>query len=271
MHIPGRKIGGDRIPSYDLHDQVHSRFSSLSHKSQRTISLYRKTSKTHTSFLTMNSIKYACSLNNRGVDFLVSGQSARATKAFQSAVGLLEKAVNDAERTCTGLLSQEAMQPFCESISTVPGLQDVDMHCYVYDHGIIITDTSNGKSDEMLALYTAIVLFNLALTSHCQGLLGGEKSLKKASLLYSMAEQLLRRCTIPEDASTTILTLLALNNKAQIHYDQCEYVHSVDCMKTILKIMGSVQDLHSTLGSEDLEGILLNVVLLDAPTAAQAA
>jgi hypothetical protein len=220
----------------------------------------------------MNSIKYACSLNNQGVDFLVSGQSTRAIKAFQSAVGLLEQAVNDAERTsCTGmnLLSQEATQPFCESFSTVPGLQD--MHCYVYDHGIIITDTSKGESDEMLALFTAIVLFNLALTTHRQGILGSEKSLKKASLLYSLAEKLLTRCTIPEDASTTILTLLALNNKAQIHYDQCEYLHSVDCMKTILKIMGSVQDLYFTLSHEDLEGILLNVVLLNPPTAAQAA
>jgi hypothetical protein len=42
-------------------------------------------------------------------------------------------------------------------------------------------------------------------------------------------------------------------------------------MKTIPKIMGSVQDLHSTLVHEDIEGILLNVVLLNAPTAAQAA
>jgi hypothetical protein len=220
----------------------------------------------------MNSIKYACSLNNQGVDFLVSGQSARAIRAFQSAVGLLEKAVNDAERTAYTVMEvsiQETTQPFCESVSTVPGLQDI--HCYVYDHGIIITDTSNGESEEMLALYTAIVLFNWALTSHRQGILGSETSSKKASLLYSLAEKLLSRCTILENTPTTILTLLALNNKAQIHYDQCEYVQSVDCMKAILEIMGSVQGLYSTLGNDDLEGILLNVILLNEPTAAQAA
>jgi hypothetical protein len=220
----------------------------------------------------MNSIKYACSLNNQGVDFLVSGQSTRAIKAFQSAEGLLEKAVNDAERTSytkMNFVSQETTQPFCESVSTVPGLQD--MHCYVYDHGVIITDTSNGESDEMLALYTAIVIFNWALTSHRQGILGSDKSSKKASLLYSLAEKLLARCTIMENTSTTILTLLALNNKAQIHYDQCEYVQSVDCMKAILKIMGSVKGLYSTIGHGDLEGILLNILLLNEPTAAQAA
>jgi hypothetical protein len=217
----------------------------------------------------MNSIKYACSLNNQGVDFLVSGQSTRAMKAFQSAVGLLEKAVNDAVRTSYTEMNFVSQEPFCASVSTVPGLQD--MHCYVYDHGIIITDTSNGESDEMLSLYTAIVLFNWALTSHRQGILGSEKSSKKASLLYSLAEQLLARCTTMENTSTTILTLLTLNNKAQIHYDQCEYVQSVDCMKAILKIMGSVQGLYSTLGHEDVEGILLNVLLLNEPTAAQAA
>jgi hypothetical protein len=220
----------------------------------------------------MNSVRYACSLNNQGVDLLVSGESARARKTFQRALCLLDKALKEDEMTsCTGmnLSSEEATQPpFCESTSTVPDLQD--LHCYVYDHGIIITETSNGESGEMLSLYTAIVLFNWALSSHREGRLGREKSLKKASLLYNMTVQLLTRCTIP-DASITILTLLALNNKAQIHYYQCEYVQSIYCMKNISKIMGSVQGLHSALRREDVEGLMLNVMLLSIPSAAQAA
>jgi hypothetical protein len=221
----------------------------------------------------MNSIKYACSLNNQGVDLLVSGESVRARKTFQRALCLFDKAIakEDETTSCTGmsLSSEEATQPhFRENTSTVPGLQD--QHCYVYDHGIIITETSNGESDEMLSLYTAIVLFNWALTSHREGRLGREKSLKKASLLYNMTVQLLTRCTIP-DASTTTLTLLALNNKAQIHYYQCEYVQSIDCMKSISKIMGSVQGLHSALNHEDIEGLMLNVMLLSIPSGASAA
>jgi hypothetical protein len=191
----------------------------------------------------MNSIKYACSLNNQGVDLLLSGESARATKAFQFAICLLKRAsVTEAEDfSCTEINSScdDAPLPFSESISTVSGLQG--LLGYVYDHGIIISDNiSNAKTEATISLYIAVVLFNLALASHGQGTaLGHEKLLKRASLLYSLAVQLLTRCIMPEDKSTTILTLLALNNKAQIHYDQCEYVQSRDCMKEVSKIMGS--------------------------------
>jgi hypothetical protein len=222
----------------------------------------------------MNSIKYACSLNNQGVDLLVKGESSRAMKVFQSAVGLLKKAVHEAETTSCTKVDQscdDASLPFCESTSTVSGLQD--LHCYVYNHGIMIApDNVNGETEVMLSIYIAIVLFNLALASHCEGTaLGRDKLLKKASVLYSLVVQLLSRCAMPVNASTTILTVLALNNQAQIHYDQCEYVQSVDCMQNVSTIMGGCRGLHSALNPEDIQGLELNVMLLSIPSGAQAA
>jgi hypothetical protein len=225
----------------------------------------------------MNSIKYACSLNNQGVDLLVSGESARAINAFQSALCLLKKAsANEAKTSppCTEMnipCDDASSLPFCESTSTVSGLQG--LHGYVYDHGIMIPSSNvNGETETMVSLYIAIVLFNLALPYHCEGAaLGLDKLLKKASMLYSLVVQLLNRRTIPQDASTTILTLLALNNKAQIHYDQCEYVQSVDCMKNVSKIMGSGRGLSPTLGHKDVWGLLFNVMLLSSPVASHAA
>jgi tetratricopeptide (TPR) repeat protein len=222
----------------------------------------------------MNSTKHACSLNNQGVDLLVSGESARAMKVFQSALSLLKKADQEAETTsCTemNILCDDASVPFYESTSTVSGLQD--LHCYVYDHGIMISENVNGNTNETLSLYIAVVVFNSALASHSDGMaLGREKSLTKASVLYNLVAQLLTRCTMPEVATfTTILTLLALNNKAQIYYDRCEYAQAVDCMKEIVNIIGSVRGLHSVLNGTDFDGLLLNVMILSTPTAAQAA
>jgi hypothetical protein len=193
---------------------------------------------------------------------------------FQSALSLLKKAEHEAETTsCTemNISCDDASAPFYESASTVSGLQD--LHCYVYDHGIMISDNVNGNTNETMSLFIAIVLFNLALASHSEGtVLGREKSLMKASTLYNLVVELLTRCTMPEVATfTTILTLLASNNKAQIHYNQCEYVQAVDCMKEILKIIGSVDGLHSVLNGTDFDGLLLNVMVLTTPTAAQAA
>jgi hypothetical protein len=222
----------------------------------------------------MNSIKYACGQNNQGVDLLVSGDSSSAMKSFQGALKLLKEAVaNLVEETtsCTGMTisNEEATLPFCESPSKVPGIEG--MQGYVYDHGIMITDITNGESEEMLSLFIAIVLFNLALATHREGRLGREKSLKKAAMLYSITAQLLTGDAMPDDMSASILTLFALNNKAQIHYEQCEYIQSVDCMEEISEIMSGVDGLDSNLNSNDVEGLMLNVMLLKIPTAAQAA
>jgi hypothetical protein len=168
------------------------------------------------------------------------------------------------------LSSEEAELPFNESTLAVPGLQD--MHFYIYDHGIMLTGTTNGESKEMLPLYSAVVILNLALASHYEArLLGREKAFKKASLFCSVAVNILSASTIPDGMSTTLLTLLALNNKSQIHSDQCEYIQSVDCLKATSKIMGSIGSLYSIFNEEGIKGLLLHTLLLNVPTAAQAA
>ena len=69
-----------------------------------------------------------------------------------------------------------------------------------------------------------------------------------------------------------ILALLALNNRAQIHYETCEYAESSSCLRQISKIMtDQSQFVYGNLPDCDVEGLLLNVMLLEAPTAAHAA
>jgi tetratricopeptide (TPR) repeat protein len=221
----------------------------------------------------MNAIKQACTSNNQGVDLLVAGDFLNAMQSFRSALSLLKReASNEVKGTYYSGMSassEESPLPVCQSTSTIPGLQGTQ--CYVCDHGIMITNTTNGDSDKMLSFYSAIVLFNLALASHREGMLGSEKSLEKATALYGMALKLLASSPMPDDISATILILLALNNKAQIHYDKCQYRESSECLTEISAIMGSVYALRSALNPKDYEGILLNVMLLNAPTAAQAA
>jgi hypothetical protein len=101
----------------------------------------------------INSINYACSLNNEGVDLLVSGESSRARKVFQSALSLLKKADDEADKTTsyteTNVSHNDAsLLTFRESTSTVSGLQG--LHCYVYDHSIMISGNVNGATDVFL-------------------------------------------------------------------------------------------------------------------------
>jgi hypothetical protein len=223
----------------------------------------------------MNSIEYICSLNDQGVGLLVAGDSVSALESLQSAQKLLKEALFELETTsCSGMMTlsnEEETLPFFESPAALPGLGDTEF--YLYDHGIhMITNTTNGESEEMLSLYSVIVLFNLALVFHHDGRLGREQSLKTAALLYGMVVQLLARSTMPDDISATILTLLALNNKAQIHYDQCEYIQSIDCMIIVADIiLDSAQGLRSALNPKDVEGLMMNIILMNVPAAAPAA
>ena len=216
----------------------------------------------------MSSIQYACSLNNQGVGLLLAGESSRAVRVFQSALGLLKAALHKAENntyTAMDPSDDDVSLPFCESTSTVTGFQS--LHGYVYDHGIMIPgNVSNEVSEATISLFIAVVLFNLALTSHCQGtVFGRAKLLRKASVLYKLVVKLLTTFTVLENAATTILTLLALNNKAQIHYDLCEYVESVDCMKDVSHIICSGSGLHSALSHEVIAGLLLTAMLTSTP------
>jgi hypothetical protein len=221
----------------------------------------------------MNSIQCAFSLSNQGVELLVSGNFSKAERSLMRALRILNEAAKEAALTsCTGmdLNTEEAELPFYESTLAVPGLQD--MHFYIYDHGIMLSGIANGENQEMLALYSAVVLLNLALASHHEArLLGLEKAFKKASQFYSLAVNMLSASTMSDGMSVTLLTLLALNNKSQIHNDQCEYIQSVDCLKATSKIMGSVDSLYSVLNEEGIKGLLFNSMLLNVPTAAQAA
>lgn len=69
------------------------------------------------------------------------------------------------------------------------------------------------------------------------------------------------------------MTLSALNNKAQIHYENLEYTSAGDCMTEITSIMNVVPEIHLTMSPKDIEGLFLNVMLMimNPPTVARAA
>jgi hypothetical protein len=162
------------------------------------------------------------------------------------AMDILKGAIDKTNTTsCDGLnqASQEAVMFICESpLTVVPGLQG--MPCYVYGHGMMIVRTTSEETSEgMLSLYSATVLFNKALTSHHEGRLGRDLSRKRASLFYNMTVQILNENVATGNISAAILTLLALNNKAQIHFDQCEYIQCVDFFR--------VEAVHSALSQKD--------------------
>jgi tetratricopeptide (TPR) repeat protein len=217
------------------------------------------------------SIKQASELNSRGIQFLVEGHSQDAMNAFQSALAGIKEIVSDdnANFDSEGSMSVSPTQRFIsESPLIIESLQTDQS--FVYNRALVIEEiVSFDDLDSTLALLSAAILFNLALVCHQSGRSGQEKALKRASVLYRMSLQLLQNCEANE--CTTVICLLALNNRAQIHYELCDYSQSGHCLKQISKIMHDDLRLHESLNAADLEGLLLNVMLQDPPSAARAA
>lgn len=227
--------------------------------------------------LAMQSIKLSCEQNNQGVALLTSGDSQGAMAAFQISLASIKQLVNfaedeDEEESSSDIgFSQGTPKgtiAIHESTAGLPML--ISPYSYVYDRPLLLQPPQCQDLDAILAMFSAIILFNLALTCHSAGCTGRESALKRATVLYRMSIQLLQNCATCGSAPL-ILSILALNNRAQIHYEHCDYVQSKHCLKEMSRVMLDTQSLYTALPEKDVEGLLLNVMLLETPTAAQAA
>ena len=222
----------------------------------------------------MGSRMQASSLNNHGVALLISGQSSFAMRLFQRALVVLQECTHGESppNANTDITLEGAGMPLHDSVS-LSELQDRQSFSYIYDHGILIVDSTQANNETTISLYSAVILFNSALASHRKGRLErSEASLKKALLLYEMCGALLKTTTAAQnDMSITTLILLALNNKAHIHHEQLEYAESQTCLAEISDTMSAVECIHSTLRHVNVEAFILNVMLMGPPTTARAA
>lgn len=223
----------------------------------------------------MTVIHDACYLNNQSVLFLANGDTKEATAGFQAALSALKYAVDEQDDTPSEHTEQisvgKVQEPsFRESPFPMIGLSTEQG--FIYDKSITIDlpDTQHAIDELTLPFYSAVILFNLAQNFHQAARLGKESFYKRAAMLYGMCRKLLGNLSQPTMA-TIILYLLALNNQAQVHYEQCEYENSQLCLKEMSMIMSDTKGIKDFLSGRLMEGLVLNIMLLEPPKLAHAA
>lgn len=228
---------------------------------------------------------------------LMNGHPQRSMAAFQDALSCIKHAVNDEfarsepptttavpQPTAASSRTSSPTRPTPPSYTTTTesscGLTELGAGCtYIYGRPILLEEPSQAHNLEcVLSFYSASILFNLALACHHVGITNGrESALNRATLLYKMSIQLLHNCQTSTGSSSelgtapAVLSLLALNNRAQIHYETCDYVQSSTCLSQMSRILHNSDFLYGALPEDDVEGLLLNVMLLETPSAAHAA
>lgn len=228
----------------------------------------------------MNSIAKAATLNNQGVQLLVSGNTSHAMSAFHVALQILKKLAavelssRSQPRTSNKNVEAARSLPIVKSEAIT---QDNDQ-CYLYKRGLLIVDIPNGCfRNEDIAHYTAVALFNWALAFHREGRLGhGEAEyLNNALSLYKTCMSIPRESlgTIGQcaDATTSFITVAVLNNMSQIYFDRMQYGESLACLDLIVQIFEVTEDLDEALSDMDMEVVFLNTLLVHKPTVAHAA
>jgi hypothetical protein len=231
----------------------------------------------------MDFVKRSCDTNNHGVALLAGGQNQAALTAFREALCSMKSAASVDDESEAALVAPGAAVEVREALVQ---LRVSSGDCYTYGRPLLIyrsplvplaTDTTS------LTLYSSVILFNMALACHQIGWSRGRATaFTRASALYQTS---LRILSVDWDnavegarSMASFLAFVALNNRSQVLYhDLCDYGRSKRCLKAMARLLqgaeGSriVRSLQASLLEPDVEGILLNVILLKVPSAASAA
>lgn len=224
-------------------------------------------------------VKRASALNNHGAVLIVQGDRKRATAAFQGALAVMK----DASSASAGLTDHENQErsdvadhshpfrAFVAGVQTASHKTPINEEHSIYTRPFVFDESLIPTQDIALPLYSAVILFNLGLSLHDEALTDSEVCLRRAAHIYRMCLQILE--TIAQHCpSAVVVAVAALNNKAAIHFELCEYIESKTCWVLLSQLFASAQAVMRVgMDATALERIFMNVQTADFPSAAGAA
>ena len=215
----------------------------------------------------MVSIKLACEINARGLSLLNAGDIDRAAYTFQKAIVVVRRLMNLCHTTMPSTKIQQTL--YASTIQLWDVHRKTSDSIYSYACPLQLRDYDNEEDlESYLILTSAQLLFNLALTNQRRG---KESDLADAASLYQLIFQMLEMHTQVSAAART-LSVLALNNKALIHCEQCDFHQAAECFQSLSQFLALFGDDSYTLESTlDMNEILLNVLVFQLPMTAGAA
>jgi tetratricopeptide (TPR) repeat protein len=249
-------------------------------------------------------------LNNKGVELVEAGKVEAALQMFNAALrssrSLLDSMAPALLSSNGNFRGEFSGAQRCSFTGTKQGLFSVPCHLYWCDDdqaaatfvcSNICRIPEQGFTDQCVAFYSIICLFNLAVTSHLRALLstdgatttnkgglqaGGYSLLTATKRLYELTHQLLMR---NEGSISVMFNLAIVNNLGQVYKRMGETKKSRQCFEHLLSTLMFVKESFGAQGVEDedeeqqlckacLEGFHSNIVselILDGNGTAPAA
>jgi hypothetical protein len=229
----------------------------------------------------MDPIEQAICLNNSAVNALTACEDVLAVSFLSNAIKLLQQAIPNPRKMSVG---SEDPSFFLVDVAydhqltvEIPGMEQ-EQHTFIFNRAIVIPQLqqrgsyeSEGAIDDDIQAYTAVIIFNLALSHHRRGMCTGEsKALTKADKLYSLVLKLLAADDSNTSRMNVIVKLAAINNLAQLRFDAGDYEQGREGLIHLSSAF-RVMSVSYLLNEEDLKDLLMSALLLRAPSVAPAA
>jgi hypothetical protein len=212
----------------------------------------------------------AIELNNEGTSLLAGGEEELAITIFKSALALMKSGI------CGHHIEEDAHETSLDTSSeSVLHVSPVTFPCpalvedyFIYSHALRVR--SSGCSQKDMDFLSSVIIFNMALLYNIRGIRANSSSLQNRGLqLYGMSlglmENLASKCL-----DSILLRVVCLNNMSQITFNQGDF-EKARLMLNHLQYLMSRNPRTNVFDENEVQGFMLNVMLMHPPTAAQAA
>ena len=221
----------------------------------------------------MGRFAQAACLNNQGVTALLEGNDKAAVAALTQSINIMKQELsnvpenNDIKRSAPFSSNDYENRSTTGKLPGFHGAQD----SYIFAEAINIPEHGDQTVVD-IQIYSAAVIFNLALAVHREGnTTGSASSMAKAQKLYLMVLEVLNNQYMNSRVAV-IVKVAAINNLSQIRFDCGEYElvrEGLAHLSTFLRASGNTSD--AMLEEPKIQGLLMNVLLLKEPVIAPAA
>ena len=224
------------------------------------------------------STRQAIQLNNTGAERLTAGDIQGALEAFRGALSLVPARRpagqgNSEGRPFTGAASLGII--FLES-SQLPVHNDEEKP-FVYEKPLVFSRVLP-ESQDGAAAFCGVVVFNMALLfdfrSTSNGFCSSSTYKTKALQLYEACIGLFSKTTPEVQNGLTSVMAAACNNKARICFEHSAFKEcygELHRLQMLLSMADHSLNKSDFLVERDIQGMLLNLLLLAPPSVAQAA
>jgi hypothetical protein len=215
-------------------------------------------------------------LNNEGVVLLLQNRDKEAIPYFSKSLALMQTTLTNSTSAATESATKPRLSVYHAATHPLPNFRrDNDQSFLLYTEAFTFSSELDDSRLENNAsiIFSAVVIFNIALAYHKQAKLLGRQQVcfAKAEKMYVMVGRLLHSDSVNFYGTALRVKLSALNNLSLIQYEQSNFESSHKGFQHLAWAIESATSTALSSSQMDVEGMLLNVLFASAPNIAPAA